>query len=352
MKIKHYILSAAFVAAGAVCLTACHDDDEDITVVRPAGPTTEFVVGDEALRVKIGPENRQALPIVDGLGDYHAFSLTPEVADVVEDGGQYYVEGKKNGVAQLVASDAAGRYKTINVSVYTTEQMTLDQTTVSIEGGLGTTATARGQVTLGNGDYTISSDNRNVTGTIDAETGEYVIRALCRVDEYTATVTISDTSGLTAEIEVTVTANTQPFTQDYIDTYILGATASNVWADCKDPSDGNQPYYFRGYRDYENGAYWHNEDTGGTHLLGWHMLYYGSTDYGQLTITYPQDTPVGQQVEGGLQYRYSSSSLYDLYEYEGTVTVLEDSETRTVAIFTQLDRENERLNRGYCVVYK
>ena len=61
---------------------------------------------------------------------------------------------------------------------------------------------------------------------------------------------------------------------------------------------------------------------------------------------------MNKEVSGKLYFQYSNIAWYSCYTYDGTVTLLEDNETRTVVIFNQVDTQNQRLNRGYVVLYK
>ena len=69
----------------------------------------------------------------------------------------------------------------------------------------------------------------------------------------------------------------------------MAKTESAVWADCKDPSDGNEPYYYD-WRDWGYGE-WLNTSENGTNTLGWWCTSYGS-DLGGIKIEYPSDAAV------------------------------------------------------------
>ncbi len=344
MKIRYYFMSMVMAAAALTGFTSCSDDDDD-----PVVPTDELTFSTDQLRVKIGEENRQLLPVATGAGEYNAYSLNPEIADVVTgEDGQAYVEGFKNGTASLVVSDKANRYKRLTVSVYTTDVMTIDNAAISINSTLGATTTVENCATVvGNGGYSAVSDNAGVSVSVD-ENGNVTVNGRGRLEDYTATLTISDISGLSVEMKVTVITSLDGFTDSDI-AAILAKTEGTIWADCKDPSDGNTPYYWR-YRNYGYGE-WLNSTDGDTKKLGWWANMWGS-DYGGIRIEYPASAAVDAEVEGTLFFQYSNKSWYDCYEYPGTVKVIEDNATRTVVIAWQIDRTNERINRGYVVYYK
>lgn len=355
MKLHYYLMSMALMASASVSFTACDDDDvtdEPVYVIDgnvdgPLKGDIEFT--QSSVRVKIGANNRVGLPIAQASGDIKAFSLDPSVVEVVDVNGVPMLEGLKNGTASVMVADGNGVYKTLEVSVYTTDKMELSHSEFTFSTPLGASAsTDEASVTLGNGDYSIASDNPAVTATINAETGAIVITATSKLEPYTATLTVSDASGLTAEIKVTVTASFEPFTPAQLET-IKAINESAVWADCKDPSDGNVPYYYN-WRDWGYGD-WVDTDTDGTRTIGWWMLQYGG-DYGGIKIEYPSNAAVNEEVNGTLYFQYSYIEWYSLYSYPGKAKVLVDNAEKIVAICWQVDKTNERINRGYVVLMK
>lgn len=353
MKLHYYLMSMALMAGASVAFTACDDDDvvdEPVYVISPDdSEATDVTFTSDTIKVKIGAENRAALPIATADGDVKAFSLDPETAEVVDVNGTPMIEGFRNGFTGVMVSDANNHYKQLAVSVYTTDVMTLSHTEFNFETPLGASATSTEvSVTLGNGGYSVESDNSAVRATINSETGVITLRATSKVQPYTATVTVRDASNLSASLVVNVTASLAPFTPEQLQE-ILAITESTVWADCKDPSDGNVPYYYS-YRRYGYGE-WLNNVENGNQVIGWWMNQWGS-DYGGISIEYPVGTQVNAPADGTLAFQYSNSAWYDRYTYPVKVTLLEDNETRTVAIACQVDEVNQRLNRGYVILYK
>lgn len=167
------------------------------------------------------------------------------------------------------------------------------------------------------------------------------------MNDYTAVITVTDAADLTATINVTVKAIMQPFTDAEI-AKIKGLSESTVWADCKDPSDGNTPYYYS-WKDYGYGDFM-NSVEGTTRTIGW-WYKTNYADYGGIKITCPENAAIDAEVSGTLYFQYSNISWYDLYSYPGTAKVLEKTDTRTVVICWQLDQQNQRYNRGYVVVF-
>lgn len=345
MKLKYYFLSLVLATSCGFVFTSC-DDDDDAPVV---GEKTDLTFSTDVVKVKIGSENRAALPIATGNGDYHAFSLDPEIVDVVEDGGQYYLEGFKNGSARVVVSDAGNNYKHLLVSVYTTEEMTLSHTTYDFETPMGLSASSSEcHVVLGNGGYTVESDNSKVVATVDAETGVITMTATSAKDEFTANVTVTDCSGLSASIAVTVVATFDPFTDADLDE--LKAMTGSSWyiksSKFTQTRCADLPYY-------ENYGDWIDDANGdGTHTFGWWEGYDTSWDYGGHHIIYPEGTAVGVEVSGKYLFKYNYGSNNPKYELDGSVKILKDDEVSKVVIWWNVDMENECINRGWIVKKK
>ena len=92
----------------------------------------------------------------------------------------------------------------------------------------------------GNDDYSFTSDNPRVSAFYNDATGKVTVSAKAGKEEYTATLTCTDGSDRKGTIKVTVTPSFEAFTADEIND-IKANTRSEIWADVKDPSDGNTP---------------------------------------------------------------------------------------------------------------
>lgn len=351
MKFKYY-----FIAACVACLagfTSCSDDEPaDNTPTLPEPEVSNPIVTDsESLKVKIGTENAVPINVTDGGGEYKAYSLDPTVADVfVGTDGKNYVEGFKNGTATVVITDAANQYKTIPIMVYTTDVLQVSTTDLQFNVPMGKSGSTKDvYVTLGNGQYSIESDDSHVSGTINSETGEATITATAGSAEYTATVTISDVSGLTADVKVNVIPSFDPFTDADIQD-ILAISTNTIRIEHPDASSYS-PLYFSYYPN--TASYWKDEDADGNHTFGWWYSYtstWGNYDYGGMYLIYPAGTTVGQEVDGTCKFQYYSTSYYGgLQLWNGTVKVLKDEGTKKTVIWWDVDMENETINRGYIV---
>lgn len=343
MKINKYLLGMVMVSAAAVGFTSCNDDDPLVTldpvekVEGEQGGESTLKVPEEVVKVKIG--NDIAVPAEGARGTVNAYSLNENVVKIADSGNGPMIQGVKNGTAEIMVSDDSGSYKKFTVSVYTTDVMQLSHTAYDFETPLGSSATTTEcHVVLGNGEYTIVSDNPKVYASINSETGEISMTAKSASENYVANVTVRDISNLEATIAVTVKATFDPFTNQDIQR-IMKLTANEIWADCPEITSSNVPMY---YQWYESSGTWSNSDADGVHTLGWAYRTYGS-----ILIKYPTGTAVGQEVNGSFTYCYSSWG--GTGNYDGKAKVLVDNAERTIAIAWYVDLENERINRAYVV---
>lgn len=296
-------------------------------------------------RVKIGADTRELLPFT---GDFTAQIAPNSKAELYTDpSGKVYIEGLANGTA-VVTAQQGDTYYFYTYSVYTTDVMTLSATSLNMITPLGIAGRNTDcSVTAGNGDYTISSNNSNVQASISRTTGEITINATSRKNPYTAVLTVSDCTGLTATLTVTVTASMEAFTTAEIDE--IKTLSDVVYGDVKDPSDGTVPYYFNWYKNY--GVWYKGDVTGDVKTIGWWGDMWGS-NYGGLKIEVPADAALNVETTGTLYYAYSTSTWYPTYTYEGKAKVIVDDDSKIGVIFWDVDMENERINRGYAVINK
>lgn len=348
MKLKYYFLSLVLATSCGFAFTSCDDDDEVVPVVE----VPELTFDSDALRVKIGEENKAALPIATGGGQYNAFSLDESIAKAtLGEDGIVYVEGLKNGNTYVVVSDAAGNYKRYPVSVYTTEAMTLSHENYSFVTPLGiSSSSSECAVVLGNGGYTVETDNEKVRASINSETGVITMTATSGRDEYVAIVTVTDCSNLTASINVTVTPTFDAFTASEIED--IKAKTKNDYYIMSNQFTQNINYDLRYYG--EQYHTWKDADNGdGTHTFGlWEGYGNGYYDYVGHYVIYPQGTAVDQEVAAKYEFKYNSGNYNPKYELDGTAKIIKDDATSKIVIWWNVDLENEVISRGWIVKMK
>lgn len=336
------------VSAAAVGFTSCNDDDPLVTldpvekIEGEAGEST-LKVPEEVVKVKIG--NDLAVPAEGVQGKLSAVSLNEQVATIVDSENGPMIQGHKNGTAEIMVSDESNIHKKFSISVYTTDVMQLSHTDFEFEIPLGaSTTTKECHVVLGNGEYSVESDNPKVSASIDSETGVISLTAKAGRDNYVANVTVRDISNLEATVAVTVKSVLDPFTDEEIQD-ITAMTKNTIWADCPEITSDKVPYY---YNRYASSGTWSDDDADGVHTLGW-VYGWADTTYGSILIKYPTGTPVGQEVDGSFTYLYYTWGNGNGNYENAKAKVLVDNAERTIAIAWKVDLENERIDRAYVV---
>ena len=92
MKITSKIIVLLMSVLLPIGFVGCSDDDDDMpNSLGEEAP--EFVLGQESVKVKIGPENKVIIDIKQGGGEYDAFILDAKVAFAEVADGIIKVEG-------------------------------------------------------------------------------------------------------------------------------------------------------------------------------------------------------------------------------------------------------------------
>jgi hypothetical protein len=311
-KITVSLLSATFLIGFA----ACSDDDNPAPVVN----SPKLDVDASVLKVKIGVD--EVLPIKQGGGEYNAFSLDTTIAQTYLKDDQIEVKGIANGQTTLIVSDKGGYYQKVPVSVYTTDQMQLSETESNIESILGRVGKDTVDIVLGNGGYSASSDDARVTATVNAS-DEIIISATSKSDAYTANVTVSDVTGLTATVAVTVKANKDAFTQAQLDDIMKSASRRYVFNDYTFSSSGKSVI---------------SEDENGVVKYG--SEYYSSY-YTHLTFTGGKS--VGKKTDATFDWKYYYGGTYSAQPVD--LEVIKNDGTNIWAIYSFA--KDDYLYNGY-----
>lgn len=336
MKFRYYILSMALMATATVGLTSCHDDDnyEDIFVVKP--DQSDLVFTSDNIEVKIGAENKVELPVEESVGSLRAFSLNPEVATIVNVDGVPMIEGLKNGVADIMVSDGDNNYKGLHVTVYTTDdKLELSATDLSFELPYGLVSSYNEvYVLLGNGGYTIVSDNEAVEAAIDSESGVITITGSATDEPVKATLTVTDCRNLSASLDVTFIGGMFAYTE--ADLAELSLISKNTGV-----KDGRTPYYLSDPETFFTQTIADGKVTFGGKYENWGWV------FAVAQITYPEGTQVGEEVEGVFTYGEFASD-----DFPGKVKIIVDNDVKRIAVWYNIDLTAKKLSRGYVVWMK
>lgn len=325
MKITSKIIVLLMSALLPMGFAGCSDDDDDMP--NPGGEEApEFVLGQESIKVKIGSENKATVDVKQGGGEYNAFILDARIAKTEIVDGVIKVEGLANGQTFLMVSDKYSRYRKLPVSVYTTDKLQLSHETFDLITLLGYSKTLKANVVLGNGGYEVMSDNPAVSVSVN-EAGEISMKATSKEEDFTANITVTDCTGLTANIVVTVKASLEPFTTEELEAI---------------KADNSRRYYYRGRRtdDYDV-EYVNTTIDDGKIRYGWNLWgsYYHYMDF------------MGDKTEGvkeGATFSVSSWIVSDKYSGQAvTLKIIKNDGTNLWGVFSFVDEEREILCSGY-----
>lgn len=321
MKIINKIATLLIIALLPVSFIGCSDDKKPDPV---SEETPDFVLEQESIRVKIGAENKTTLDIKQGGGEYNAFTLDDQIATVEIANGAIMIEGFANGQTSLIISDKYNRYRRLPVAVYTTDVIELSHKTINLKTKLGTSGAIIANVVLGNGGYTVSSDHPGVSVFVSEE-GEISIAAVSKKQDYTATVTVTDITGLSESITISVIADLEPYTDEELETIMENNTTC---------------YFYDGFNMYSPYYRLLNETlTNGKQRYGWD--YY---TYYWYYIDFEGDKSVGVKKD----------AVFSYYEWGGkeitpsvTLKIIKNDGTNIWGIFSYINDDEEKLYTGY-----
>lgn len=301
--------------------TGCSDDDE---TVNPEAKLPAFTLGQESIRVKIGAENKIAVNIKEGGGEYNAFILDTTIAKVETVDGVVKVEGFANGQTSLIISDKYSRYRKLPVSVYTTDKILLSHKVVDLVTVLGNSKTFKANVVSGNGGYKAISNNSAVTVIVNEE-GAISITAVSKKTEFTAKVTITDCTDLSEDISVNVKASLDPFTEEELETIMLDNTRRYFY----DGSQTDSPYY----------TYLNEITEQGKQRYGW-----DNWSYYWYKLEFKGSKDVGVKEEAVFDYNFYTT---DYINTPVTMEIIKNDGVNVWGIFSYINDEQEKLYTGY-----
>ncbi|WP_143470458.1 hypothetical protein [Labilibaculum filiforme] len=183
--------------------TSCDDNDDDNDIL-PTEEVPELVL--EKSTVDIEVANISNVNITQGGGEYHAFSSNPDVVSVILEDNILKLSALKRGRTSIVISDKNSQYKELSVvAFYNT--LSIENSEINVEIPLGHSKTMRIPITQGNGDYKVNTESEIVSASIENDS-EIVIVAN---KEGKATITLTDSYGLSLSIPVTISTTTIPY---------------------------------------------------------------------------------------------------------------------------------------------
>lgn len=322
MKTSNRIIIWMLSVLLPIGFVGCSDDDDN-GISTENNEIPELALDQESVKVKIGPENKITLNIKQGGGEYNAFILDENIAKAEVTDGVITVEGFANGQTSLILSDKYSRYKRLNVSAYTTDVLKLSHESFNLVTKLGDSQTLKANVELGNGGYQATSDNPKVSVSVN-EAGEISLTATSKKEEFMANVTITDCTGLSASISVTVTSTLEPFSDEELEVITSDATRRYYFNNSK-----TDQYYY---------SYLNTITEDGKQRYGW--KYYS---YNWLYLDFSGDKSVG--VKDDAVYIYHTWSVDT--NQPVTLKIIKNDGKNIWGIFSYVDDEQEKLYTGY-----
>lgn len=315
-----------------LCLTGCSDDDN---VLGTDDQIPELQLENESVKVKIGSENKLTLNIEQGGGGYNVFSLDESVATAKIEGNTIEIEGFMNGKTAIVISDNNGYYRKIDVwALMTDSNISLSKQELKMTSILGYPCLETVEILLGNGFYTVSSDNNSIKASLTKD-GKIEISGNSKRTVETATITVTDWSGLTGTIAVSLSSTLEPYTEEE-----LGLIKQNSSVRYNYNKVNLIPKYLENYTDYINVV------ENGKQVYGWENV-----DYGYFyKLAFAGDKTVGKKENGTMSGQFfgndENGSVGGYFENEPiTLEIIKNDGTKIWGIFSFT--KNEKLNFGY-----
>ncbi len=185
-------------AGGEATLTVTDASGAKVTIVATVGTGVPFN-STAPNEITVNPGGKTStFNLVGGSGSYSASSSNIQVATVTQSGSQFYITGVSAGTATVSVADSVGATKSISVTVGSNNPLfTTAPDTISVNIG---SSTQSFDISGGTLSYTVASSDSQVASV--KQTGaSFVVTGL---NAGSATVRISDTSGASKTISVTV----------------------------------------------------------------------------------------------------------------------------------------------------
>lgn len=293
MKTKNKLFALLSVIL-PLAITGC-DNDAPSTIEIP-----EMTISEKEIKVKIG--NDVNVDVIPGGGEYKVFSLNEEIAKAQLANNKLTVQGITIGKTSLIISDNDNCYERLAVMVYQYDAIKVEQQEVALKFPLGNPKQATINILEGNGNYTISSDNKVVEASVIGSI--ITIKAIGK--NGVANLTVTDASGFQAFIRVQAEASMIPYDEAELE-------------DIK--TDQTLRYVFDGgvIKNASTSYSLLNKKEGDLNLYGWD--YY---NYYYLKIYFAGDKEIGEKSESKLTQKNSSSSFsnepikFEIIKNDGT----------------------------------
>ncbi|NCC09701.1 MAG: hypothetical protein EOM31_04210 [Bacteroidia bacterium] len=282
MKLKN-IVGILLLGMLSIGFASCSSDDDPIETSQKE----ELTLTSDALRIVVGSSTE--IEIAKGNGDYKAFSLNPEIAEVKSENGKIFVEAKTNGQTAVVLSDQSNQYKKISITSYY-ETITVDKESLDIKMPIGNPKTKTLEIISGNGSYKATSDNTDIL-SLSIKQNELSVTGK---KEGTATITITDALEVTKTITVVISTTDIPYDEKDLEEIKADATLRYLFASNITENADNRWYTYFNTKENE------------LNLYGWD--YY---NWQYLKIYFAGDKSVGEKTGAKLTCSLNNDKFTD-----------------------------------------
>jgi hypothetical protein len=314
----YYILLICFAS---FLLFGCGSDESGEPVVE----TEKTIVLDKDT-IDLQVDKNITAQIMEGNGNYNAFSLNDDIAAVTLNGNKLEIQAKNIGSTNIIISDKYTQLKLLPVTVYQYDKITLEKETADIEFKLGNKKTIQVNVLESNGECSATSEDEAIA-TVQGFEDFIVITTQGK--EGSTNIVITDESKRRAIVQVNTKSTVIPYDEEELEE-IMKKTAVPTFV-FKD----QQSYtYFTFLNTVENGM----NVSGYDYYNGFYAL----------NIYYPGDKSAEEKQGCKISYTnvpYGQSS-------DGTVNleyfkIIKNDGTKIWAVYSLI--ENNALKWGYFI---
>lgn len=297
-------------------LFSCDEKQIDEILEKEEAPA--LTISDEAVAIVVG--STQSIAIEQGAGAYKVFSLNEEIAQVELVENRIVIEALRQGNTSVMVSDKNSRFRKISIKSYY-DKITVDKPNLKIQIKVGNPAVKIVRILEGNGNYTATSDNEELTVTVN----ENNLTIIATEEAGNGTITVTDAEGVKLEIPVTIETTTIPYNAEEMAEIKTDGTLRYVYNE-----SGTENALMTGYQ-------FINSTENGVHRYGWN---YYTIIY--LYLYFTGDKEVGVKEGTRIDFKdWSSSSKAEPINLE----IIKNDGTKIWAIFSYL--ENGKLNYGH-----
>lgn len=207
MKNKFYILLIALISA---MFGGCSDDADPIVDVKTEFP--ELLIDGNNIDVAIG--GTVPLNILQGAGEYNAFSLEKDIVDVEVKDNEIFLKGISIGRTSIMVLDQSGACKLVDVASFY-DKIILSKDEIVVKLKIGEKGKGAFDIQGGNGDYRITTEeNQDIISELRISNENHVSFDVLQVG--TTTLTITDKMERTALLKVIVEETSYPYSPEEI----------------------------------------------------------------------------------------------------------------------------------------